>query len=422
MSTPQPASKRFTLATLMPGVLVAATGVGAGDLLTASLAGANVGLTLLWAALVGAVLKYVLTEGVARWQMATGQTLLAGWTTHLGRWVQWTFLLYLLIWSVYVGGALINACGVAGTGLAPLSSDPQVSLRLWGFIHALLGAVLVWCGGFALFERVMGVCIGLMFVTVIGATGFIASDWGAILRGAVTPTLPDASGRTWMLGVLGGVGGTVTLLSYGYWIRERGRAGASGLTACRIDLAVGYTLTALFGMCMIIIGSQVSLERGPLLALDLAERIQAATPAIGSLGKYVFLIGFWGAVFSSLLGVWQSVPYLFADFVQLTRGGAGMAPPQALTRTPSYRLYLVFLTLAPLPLLWVSVKQAQQYYAVFGALFMPLLALTLLLMNNRPRWVAREFCNGWLTNSVLAATLAFFGYVLIDKLIGLLAP
>jgi hypothetical protein len=31
----------------------------------------------------------------------------------------------------------------------------------------------------------------------------------------------------------------------------------------------------------------------------------------------VFLLGFWGAVFSSVLGVWQSAPYLFADFVAL---------------------------------------------------------------------------------------------------------
>ena len=29
----------------------------------------------------------------------------------------------------------------------------------------------------------------------------------------------------------------------------------------------------------------------------------------------IFLIGFWGAVFSSLLGVWQSIPYLFVDFI-----------------------------------------------------------------------------------------------------------
>ena len=49
-------------AIVAPGILVAATGVGAGDLITASLAGAHVGTTILWAVLVGALLKWTLTE------------------------------------------------------------------------------------------------------------------------------------------------------------------------------------------------------------------------------------------------------------------------------------------------------------------------------------------------------------------------
>ena len=40
---------------LIPGILLAATGVGAGDLLTASMAGSEVGLAVLWAVLAGAI-------------------------------------------------------------------------------------------------------------------------------------------------------------------------------------------------------------------------------------------------------------------------------------------------------------------------------------------------------------------------------
>jgi Mn2+/Fe2+ NRAMP family transporter len=98
--------KPTLVSVLAPGVLVAATGVGAGDLLTASLAGARVGLVVLWAPLVGAVLKWTLNEGIARWQMATGTTLLEGWSRRLGSWVRWVFLAYFLFWSLMVGGAL----------------------------------------------------------------------------------------------------------------------------------------------------------------------------------------------------------------------------------------------------------------------------------------------------------------------------
>ena len=64
------------LATIGPGILVAATGVGAGDLATATFTGTKLGTAILWAVVVGAVLKYVLNEGLTRWQLATGTTLI----------------------------------------------------------------------------------------------------------------------------------------------------------------------------------------------------------------------------------------------------------------------------------------------------------------------------------------------------------
>jgi hypothetical protein len=44
---------------------------------------------------------------------------------------------------------------------------------------------------------------------------------------------------------------------------------------------------------------------------------------------------------------------------------------------------------------------------------MPLLAVTLLWMNNRRRWVGESFRNGWLTNAVLAVTVLFFLYAAV---------
>src|SRR3990172_4653148 len=140
-----------------PGILVAATGVGAGDLMTASMAGSKAGLAILWAAAAGCVLKWTLNEGIARWQMATETTLLEGWVTRLGRWIQWVFLIYFLLWSFFVGGALITACGVAGASFLPLG-DANTSKNIWGAVHSLVGLGLVWVGSFRLFEKVMAAC------------------------------------------------------------------------------------------------------------------------------------------------------------------------------------------------------------------------------------------------------------------------
>ena len=122
-------------------------------------------------------------------------------------------------------------------------------------------------------------------------------------------------------------------------------------------------------------------------------------------------------MFSSLLGVWQSVPYLFADFLQIRSGKSatdGSVIP--LNQTKAYKFYLVAIAILPLPMLATSVKQAQLIYATMGAFFMPLLSLTLLLMNNRKAWVDKKYRNGWVTNIVLVATLLFFTWMGIDQI------
>jgi Mn2+/Fe2+ NRAMP family transporter len=223
-----------------------------------------------------------------------------------------------------------------------------------------------------------------------------------------------------VLGVLGGVGGTVTLLAYGYWIRETDRQGESGVRICRLDLGVAYLLTALFGMAMVMIGSRIAVQgQGSQMAVQLADQLGLV---LGPFGKWAFLWGFWGAVFSSLLGVWQSTPYLFADFVTLRRSARSGEPrPADLSRTAAYRGYLIAISIVPLALLWGTVRQVQLAYAVMGALFMPLLALTLLILNTQNRLVGERFRSGWLINALLVATLVLFAYMGYLQLTGRLA-
>ncbi len=382
-----------------PGLLLAATGVGAGDLMTGSLAGSELGVSILWAVIAGALLKFVLSEGVARWQLATGETILEGWNNRLGAPIRWLFLGYLTLFSIIVGRALASACGVAATGLLPLGNSTDQSIIIWAIIHSLAGVLFVLRGNFRFFESIMSILIGMMFVTVIGTTILTAPPIGKILAGFV-PTLPQ-TGWSWILALMGGIGGTVTLLSYGYWIQEKHREGPAMLRTCRIDLAAGNGVTALFGICVVILGSQIEVAGGgSKLALQLAERLELA---IGPSGKWLFLIGFWGAVFSSLLGVWQSIPYMFADFIRLWKGST-----VELRHSKSYRFYVLFIAIVPLFLFNAPVQQIQWTYGVVGSLFLPLLALTLLLLNNRSSWVGQQCRNPAWINIVLVATLVFF--------------
>lgn len=397
------AAARSKLSSVGPAILLTATSIGAGDILTGSLAGAEAGIAVLWAVPTGILLKWTLTEGIARWQMATGTTLLEGWVTKLGSWIQWVFLSYLLLFSLVTSGMLASACGVAGAALVPLG-DLQSSRFVWAAIHSLTGAALVWFGGYALLKRVLAVGVGTMFATVTLTALLLAPDWGAVGRGLI-PSLP-AGGTGWIVGLIGAIGGTMALISYGYWIREEGRTGEGGLRACRFDLLLSYAVIGIFGISVVIIGSRVQVRgQGTGLALLLAEQLAAS---LGVSGKWIFLVGFWAAVFAALLGVWQSLPYLFTDFLWLRKGAVRSRAEANFERSRPYRCYLACMATIPLILVRWPVEQLQLAFGLTGALLMPLLALTLLVMNNREEWVGKQFRTGFALNFVLAAALVFF--------------
>jgi Mn2+/Fe2+ NRAMP family transporter len=207
-----------------------------------------------------------------------------------------------------------------------------------------------------------------------------------------------------LLGAMGGVGGSVTLLCYGYWLREKQWRGASAHRRTMWDLGCAYTLTGFFGLAVVIIAATVKPAdaSGNALVLALAGQLGAV---LGPVGKWCFLAGFWCAVFTSLLGVWQGVPYLWADSMHALRR---KAVPANLTTSRAYRWFLLYMAFPPLLLLtWQKPLAIVVLYAIAGAFFMPFLGAVLLWMNNRRDWVG-ELRNRWRTNLVLVLSLVLF--------------
>ncbi len=400
---------RELLAAVGPGFLVAATGVGAGDLATAGFSGNKLGTTVLWAVILGAFLKYVLTEGLTRWQLATGTSLMEGCSKHIGLPFKILFPLYLFPWSFFVGAALISACGATTHALIPLFGTATKGKIVFGIIQSLLGVLLVRVGGYRLFEKVMSVCIGVMFLTVLITAVLIHPDWMAVVKGIAIPVIPqiNSGGLAWTIALMGGVGGTLTIICYGYWIREKGRIDTGALGTCRIDLGVGYAATALFGLAMVIIGSQATASgTGAGLIVALGNELGQS---LGPVGRWAFLLGAWSAVFSSLLGVWQAVPYVFADFCSaLFRDSEEQHRKRVATTSPYYRWFMYGIAVIPIISLQFDFREVQKYYAIIGAGFMPFIACALLFLNGKRSLVGDKHRNRWITVLILVATLVFF--------------
>ena len=423
-----PVGIRSRIRQVGPGLLAAATGVGAGDLVATMIAGAEYGTLLLWAAVLGTILKLALAEGVGRWHLASGSTLLDGWR-RLGYWATVFFGIYIVIWGFVYGATAMSAVGL------PLNAlFGGLSVRYWAMIAGVVGLGLVWLQRYHVFEKFMTVLVLIKFVSVVSVAVLVSPDLGELANGLV-PRLPEGSVVN-VLGLIGGVGGTITMAAYGYWMIAKGWKGTGWLSMMRLDNAVGYIMTGLFVISMLVVGAEI-LRGQDLTANDSGLLTLGAElgEAYGDWARILFLVGFLSVTSSSLLGVWNGVSLLFTDWTRTIRLPHGKKAETATTsaasptapatgyearvaeRSVPFRGYLLWLTLPPMGLLFLDRPFALTLvYGVLGAAFMPFLGISLMMLLNSKR-IASDGRSGWLSNALLTAASSLFVVLLVTDLI-----
>ncbi|MEV6578756.1 Nramp family divalent metal transporter [Streptomyces sp. NPDC051582] len=386
-----------------PGIVVAATGVGAGDLVATLIAGGTFGYTLLWAAVIGCLVKISLAEAAGRWHLATGRTLFDGWRS-LGAWTTVYFAGYVIVWGFVYGAAAMSSSALPLAALFPDTMD----LKAWAVLCGLVGLVFVWFNRYAVFEKVMTVLVAVMFLVTVYLAIRVTPHLGEALAGLV-PVLPDGS-LIYTLGLIGGVGGTITLAAYGYWVNAKGWTNAGWMKVMRLDNRVAYVTTGVFVVAMLFVGAEllhsfgVAIAKGDRGLLDLTDVL---ADRYGTVTAKLFLIGFFATSFTSLIGVWHGVSLMFADFVTKYRPSLTPAGTPREKSLP-FRAYLLWLTFPPISLLFLDQPFGLVIvYGVIGAFFMPFLALTLLWLLNSARTPA-DWRNGTLSNVMLAAAGLLF--------------
>lgn len=386
-----------------PGLVVAGTGVGAGDLVATLTAGSKFGYALLWAVVLGTLFKIALVEGAGRFTLATGRTIFQGWQT-LGRWTGWYFGPYIVIWGVVYGATAMSSSALPLVALFPDGPD----LKVWAIAMGLAGFALVWLGRYGLVEKLMATFVGIMFTTVVGAA-ILATPNLPEMVGGLAPRIPEG-GLVNTLAVAGGVGGTITLAAYGYWLREKGWSTPGWMRVMRLDNSMAYVMTGIFVVAMLVVGaellysSNIAVGTGDRALIGLSDVLD---DRYGEFFGKLFLFGFWASSFSSLLGVWHGVSLMFADYLGTSRG-LEKDDPRMHARGTYYRAYVLWLTFPSMALLFLDEPVAVILaYGVLGSIFMPFLALTLLGLLNTDR-VPREWRNGLLGNVVLSICAVMF--------------
>ena len=404
--------KKFNwLGLLGPGLVMAVAGVGAGDIITSSVAGAKFSFVLLWVVIFGALLKYVLNEGLIRWQTASGSTMIEAWHAQIGSWLSYGFLGYLIFWSIFVGGGLLTSIGVVTQAIFKSLSVTQA-----GVICALVVLGLVFTKSYKVFENVMKAFVIIMFTGFVYGAFRLLPETKILLSGLFIPIIPSGS-MLYILGLMGGIGASLTIMCYGYWAREKGLDKPENFNIARIDLGIGYIMTAIFNVSVLIIAAATCgtvAIKGMAGILLLAENLKRA---IGPIGYWIFIVGFWGAIFSSLISFFQAIPYLFCDVIAtIKRYNAKQKKTFVNMANPYFWGYSIFLALISIfmlqfkkPILFVM------SFSVLGGIFMVFLSVILLYLNNKKEVLGR-LKNGKIINILLFLNLLLFFILFADKI------
>jgi Mn2+/Fe2+ NRAMP family transporter len=316
-----------------------------------------------------------------------------------------------------IWGFVYGAAAMAGTGLPLHSLFPGISVMWWGILSGLIGLLLVWFGRYSSIEKVCAALVGIMFVAMVGAAALTLPNLPDMMGGLV-PRIPGDGGIIYVLSLAGGVGGTITLAAYGYWLREKGWVTPKHMSVMRLDNAVAYTVTGIFVIATLIVGAEllysanIAIDTGEKGLLDLGNVLE---DRYGPWAGTVFLVGFWAAAMSSLVGVWNGVSLMFADFVARARH-LPADHKDGRIGGKYYHWYILWLTFPPMVMMFLGKPVALILaYGVLGALFMPFLAITLLWLLNTDR-VPKEWRNKAWTNIALVICAAAFIALALNEL------
>ena len=123
-----------TLLKLGPGLVIAGSIVGSGELIATTKTGAQAGIELLWLVIVGCVIKVFVQIELGRYSITHGQTTLAALNTVPGRvgrvnWILWFWLLMMMA-SISQLGGIVAGVGQSLAIAFPISGDYRTAIEV----------------------------------------------------------------------------------------------------------------------------------------------------------------------------------------------------------------------------------------------------------------------------------------------------
>ncbi|MEB7780911.1 Nramp family divalent metal transporter [Mammaliicoccus fleurettii] len=388
-----------------PGMIITASFVGPGTVTTMTQGGAGFGYSLLWAVLFSIIATIALQEMVARLALVTNE--------GLGEAIRDIFNHHLLkiitVWfsmvAVAVGCAAYISGDLLGTslGAAYLLDIPEhIIAPVIGIIILLIGLK----GSYDLIEKVMTVLVLIMGVIFITTVIVIQPDFGAVLKGAFVPSIPNGS----LLTVIALIGTTV--VPYNFFIHatsihERFN-GVKDLKIVRTDTILAIGLGGLISAAILITAGTLIEGREVKSLVELSEPLK---PILGDFAPLFMSIGLFSAGLSSAIASPMGAAATISSCLRW-KGGV---------KSKKYRLVfaiVIFIGIITSSLGFEPLEVLLIAQALNG-IILPLIAVLIFIILNKKNMMGK-FANGIVLNIIgifVVLVVSFLGiYSLIDAI------
>ncbi|MEL6986401.1 MAG: Nramp family divalent metal transporter [Bacteroidota bacterium] len=280
-----------------PGAMVAAAFIGPGTVLTATVAGASYGYTLLWAVLFSTIATIILQEMSARLgavaKMGLGDAIrkkAAGPGLRI-------LSLILVIGAILIGNAAYEAGNISGAALGfnDLKEKLGIPFNPLILIIGIITFGLLYSGKYKLVEKFIIGLVGVMGLVFLITAILIEADWMIAFSSLFKPSIPEGSALK-VIGIIG-----TTVVPYNLFLHassvNRKWQDTESLSNARWDTILSISFGGIITMA-ILITTAASFNMGSEInnMNDLSSQL---TPILGNWAYYFMSLGFLAAGLSS---------------------------------------------------------------------------------------------------------------------------
>ncbi|MDC0004454.1 Nramp family divalent metal transporter [Porticoccaceae bacterium] len=357
-----------------PGFLVTAAFIGPGTVATASSAGAHYGFALLWAIAFSLIATLVLQEMAARLGLVTGAGLSESLRNTFKGPVVGRLIIALVVIAIGIGNAAYEAGNIAGAVMG-IQSVVAVSKPVCALAFGFLAAVLLGIGSYKTIEPILVTLVLMMSAVFLLTIMMIEIDYGALVQGLFSPSMPKGSSLT----VIALIGTTVVpynLFLHANAVREKWPAKVPvdiAIKESRRDTCLSVGIGGLVTLAVMSTAAVAFFQTGTAFTpTSLAIQLE---PLLGVSAKICFALGLTAAGLTSAITAPLAAAYAVC-------GALGW--PQSYS---DWHFRAVWISVLSIGVIFASVGTQPLAAIIFAqaanGLLLPIVATVLLVLMNR---------------------------------------